>query len=84
MNRLKHCVLLISCASAWMCLGACAHGPSSKDDYEVPEHIRERQTLRHDSYAEPRPDNAPIDPGFRGFSEAEISTDIEHEQGSHQ
>jgi hypothetical protein len=38
-----------------------------KNDYEVPEHIRERQTLRQDPYAEPRPDNAPIDPQFKGF-----------------
>lgn len=41
--------------------------PSSLSDYEIPEHIRERQTLRNDGYSEPRPDNAPIDPQYRGF-----------------
>lgn len=60
-------VLLAGYASACMCLGACAENTLSVNAYEVPEHIRERQTLRQDSYAEPRPDNAPIDPQFKGF-----------------
>jgi hypothetical protein len=67
MNRLGRGVLLAGCASACLCLVACSHDASSKNAYEVPEHIQERQTLRQDSYAEPRPDNAPIDPQFKGF-----------------
>lgn len=66
MNRRAQWVLLSSCVSVSTSLGACAYDASSKDAYEVPDHIRERQTLRQDPYAEPRLDNAPIDPQVKG------------------
>ncbi len=56
--------LLASYAAVCVSLGACAYDPSSRDDYEVPKHIRERQTLRQDPYADPRPNNAPVDPHY--------------------
>jgi hypothetical protein len=67
MNRWGQRILFAGYASVCLSLGGCSHDASSKDTYEVPEHIRERQTLRQDPYAEPRPDNAPIDPQFKGF-----------------
>ncbi len=67
MNRHAQWVLLAGCASVCVNLDACAHDATSKDAYEVPEHIRERETLRQDPYAEPRPNNAPIDPHPKGF-----------------
>ena len=54
--------LLMGYASLCVNVSASVHDASSKNHYEVPEHIRERSTLRQDPYAEPRPDNAPIDP----------------------
>jgi hypothetical protein len=48
-------------------LVACSADRSHHETYEVPEHIREHHTLRQDSYGAPRPDNAPIDPQFKGF-----------------
>jgi hypothetical protein len=65
MNRRAQWVLLSICVSVSTSLGACAYDPS-KDAYEVPEHIRQRETLRQDSYAEPRLDNASIDPQVEG------------------
>lgn len=67
MNRRGQRILFAAYASVCLSLGACSHDASSKDAYEVPEHIRERQSLRQDSYAAPRPNNAPIDPQFKGF-----------------
>ena len=61
MNRRGQRILFAGYASVCLSLGACSHDASTKDAYEVPEHICERQTLRQDPYAEPRPDNAPID-----------------------
>ena len=67
MNRRGQRILFAGYASVCLSLGGCSCDALSKDTYEAPEHIRERQTLRQDSYAEPRPDNAPIDPQFHGF-----------------
>ena len=61
MNELGRGFLLATCATVCVGLAACAYDASSRDDYEVPQHIRERQTLRQDPYADPRPNNAPTD-----------------------
>ncbi len=41
--------------------------PTAGTSTTVPEHQREREFLRQDSYADPRLDNAPFDPKLRGF-----------------
>jgi hypothetical protein len=84
MNRLGQGVLLAGYATLCASLSACVYDASSKDAYEVPEHIRDRQTLRQDPYAEPRPDNAPIDPQFKGFFSIQPSNESADTGQGHQ
>jgi len=85
MKRLGRGVLLAGYATLCASLSACVYDASSKDAYEVPEHIRDRQTLRQDPYAEPRPDNAPIDPQFKGFfSIQHPDTPVDTKEGDQQ